>query len=78
MVPTFILFDALLQEIQIAIDIFIVGTAACQGVTVGREDDVEGLGIGAKLVALQIAPLGTDGAQRLGAAIRLFHLDRLG
>ena len=71
--------EGALQEGDIGVDILVVGTAACQGTARGGvDDDVERLGVGAELMALQIAPLGAYGAQRAAVALAILDLEGLG
>ena len=70
-----VVLSSLIQEIDVFLNVLIVGTTACQRFTCGRVYDyIEGLGIGTKLMALQVAPLGTDGAQRLRLSLHVSHL----
>lgn len=54
----------MIEEVEIGGDVFVEGVAAGEGFAGdGIEDNVEGLGIGAELMTLQVAPFGADGAE---------------
>ena len=67
------------EEIHVEVRnvLFVNGTRA-QGSALVVEGDVEGLGVGAELIALQVAPLVAHGAQRATGAVGLGDLDVLG
>ena len=53
----------MIEEVEIGGDVFVEGIAAGEGFAGdGIEDDIEGLGIGTELMALEVAPLGPYGA----------------
>ena len=60
----FILLQTLLKEITIGGDVLVVGIGTGEGMAAVVEQDVEGLGIGAELASLEVAPAVADGAER--------------
>ena len=72
-----ILGQALFEELDIGIDVFVVGARCVERVALIVEQYVEGLCIGTKLSALQVAPLVAYGAQHDILAI-LGEADGLG
>ena len=50
------------QEVDVGVDVFIVGTAASERMAVVVEDDIERLGIGTELGTLEPAPLRPEGS----------------
>ena len=73
-----IVVETLLEEGDVGGDVLVVGATGGEGLAGVVEHDVEGLGIGTELGTLQIAPLGADGAQRLGVAVGIGDLEGLG
>ena len=60
----------MVEEVEVGGDVFAEAAAASEGLASGRvEGDVEGLGVGAELMTLQVAPFGTDGAEGLLLAL---------
>ena len=69
---------ALVEEVEVGRNVFIEGAAAGEGLACDRiEGHIERLGVGAELMALQVAPLGTHGAQRLLLALGIGNYHRL-
>ena len=59
-----IVFQALIEEVEIGGDILIEGAAAGERLAGGGvEGDIERLGVGSELMTLQITPFGAYGAQ---------------
>ena len=60
----------MVEEVEVGGDVFAEAAAAGEGFAGGGvEGNVEGLGVGAELMTLQVAPLGTDGAEGLLLAL---------
>ena len=55
--------QSLIEEVHVSRDILIMTTTACERLaSKGIDGHIERLGIGTKLMALQIAPLGSHSA----------------
>ena len=70
--------EALVEKVEIGRNILVEGAAAGEGfASDGVEGDIERLGVGPELMALQVAPFGTHGAQRLLLALSIGDYHRL-
>ena len=78
MILPFIFAESVVKKLEVLVNIFIVAPTATEWLACGWVNNyVERLSIGTELVALQVAPLGSYGAQGLDVALFVSHLERL-
>ena len=67
-----VLPESFFKEMTVGGHVLVVGIGACEGMSFVVEQDIERLGIGSELAALQVAPAVAHGAERDVCAVLLY------